>query len=319
MASHLVFEKNGSGKRIETRVIDSIGPIKPLLNPKAWKIFSELCRRESYPAELAKRLGLGQQEAYYYVNKLRSAGLVEVVKKEEKKGGLAKYFAAKDRCFSLLPDFPLQGQNFSVPEGKEKELDSAIEEFFSPFISNGVLDAKIVIGSPDSHGEFRARARDAHLAVELSAFLGSLSKKIRAPMVFLDTMAKGLKEENSNLIIIGGPITNTLSRQVNGFLSVSFRQKNAHWVIESKNSGREYTEDNVGIVEKISHPFFEKRGILFLAGKRNAGTRASVLSLIQNTSETVSCNQFREGVFAHAVEGLDLDSDGKIDAVELKE
>ncbi|MEM0360030.1 MAG: S-layer protein [Candidatus Diapherotrites archaeon] len=321
MDSFVTIEKNNSRLKLKARIIESIDSIKPLANKKAWLIFKELSKRESYPAEIAKKLGLGQQEAYYYMNKLKAAGLVKIAKKEEKQGGLAKFYSATDNCFALVPALSEinRHESFSAITGEEKSLEKNIKSFFEPFISQGELNAKIIVGAPDSHGEFRARARDAHLAVELAGFLGTLAKKSRVPLVYLDTTIRNLKDENSNLIIIGGPITNSLSSQANQHLSISFKQKNAQWIIESENSGKEFTEDNIGIVEKIKHPFFESRHILFIAGKRNAGTRAAILSIIQNTEEIAKPNTFNEKKTAHIVEGLDLDSDGEIDSVELKE
>jgi len=319
--SEIVLKKNGSILHIDSRLVESIDELKPLMNEKAWRIFSELAVKESYPAEISKKLGLGAQEVYYYINKLKHAGLVKLVRKEEMKGGLAKFYSASNRCFSLVPalrEIERKGQ-FSTVSGKQKTLEKEVEEFFSPFISGGQLRAKIVVGAPDSHGEFKARARDAHLAVDLAAFIGMLSEKISSPVVFLDTTIRKLREEDSNLIVVGGPITNGLSRQINEFLSVKFEQKNAQWAIESSNSGKEYTEDNIGIVEKIPHPFFDSKSILFLAGKRNAGTKAAILSLIQNTAQIVKPNALNKKNQAHVVEGLDLDSDGLIDGVELRE
>jgi len=321
MRSRVLIEKNGSNYLIDSRILESIDELKPLVNKKAWDVFRELSKKESYPAEISKKLGLGQQETYYYFKKLREAGLIKIVRKEERKGGLAKFFAASDKAFSLIPALNdlEKSKSLQAISGNEKTLDKELSAFLDPFIREGELDAKIVVGSPDAHGEFKARARDAHLAVELAAFLGSLSSRIKQPLVFLDTMARDLKEENSNLIIVGGPITNGLSRQLNEFLSISFKQKNAQWVIESSVSEREYAEDSIGIIEKLQHPFFDSRYILFLAGKRNAGTRAAILSLLQNTGEIVKGNKFDSSKTAHAVEGLDLDSDGLIDGVELRE
>ncbi len=321
MRSFVVLEGENFRAKLESKLVESMDSLKPLANEKAWRIFSELAAHEAYPAELSKKLDLGSQEVYYYINQLKKAGLIKIARKEEKKGGLAKFYSASDKCFALVPALKELERNksFSAVSTEEKKPDKPVKEFFEPFIKDGVLNAKIVVGSPDSHGEFRARARDAHLAVELASFLGMLSTRLNGPTVFLDTMVQSLEKENSNLIIVGGPITNSLSRQVNRFLSVSFNQKNAHWVIQSNNSGKEYTEDNIGIVEKIQHPFFESKSILFLAGKRNAGTRAAILSLIKNTLQVIKGNQFNPEKKAHAVEGLDLDSDGIIDGVEVRE
>jgi len=311
------FQKDNKYFICDAEVLESIEKIKPLLSEKCWLIFKELAKKESYPAELAKKLNMQQQEVYYYINKLRNANLVELTKREEKRGGLAKYYKAKTSCFAFMPDF--SSVSVAKVQGIEKGLPKPLQKFFHPFIKNQELNAKIVVGAPDSHGEFKARARDAHIAVELAGFLGTLCKSIRYPFVFLDTMLKHISQINDNIIVIGGPITNKTSREANEHLSVKFEQKNAHWLIKSENSGKEYTEDSIGIIEKIAHPYFDDKAILFLAGKRNAGTKAAILALIQNTEEIIKPNRFNEENYAHVVEGLDLDSDGLIDHVEILE
>jgi len=313
----LSFEKDGKRYAYNAEILQSAEAIKPLLNEKCWRIYQELSAKECYPAELSKKLGIGQQEAYYYINKLRNAGLVEVTRKEEKQGGLAKYYAATKKCFAFVPTI---SKEYEVDIfGPEKNIFEHADEFFYPIVKKGVLDAKIVIGAPDSHGIFKARARDAHIAAELCCFLGLFCTKIKQPFIFLDTMLGHISKENSNLIVVGGPITNKTSGEVNEYLSVRFEQKNGQWIIKSTNSEKEYTEDSIGIIEKIKHPFFEDRTILFLAGKRNVGTKAAVLALMQNTLEIIKPNKFNEARIAHVVEGLDLDSDGLIDSVEILE
>lgn len=312
-----MFEKDGKHYACDAEILQSAQVLKPLLNEKCWQIYRELASKESYPAELAKKLKMGDQEVYYYINKLRSSGLVELTRKEEKQGGLAKYYAATKKCFAFLP--VISKEHEAKAFGPEKDIAKPIEEFFYPFIKKGELDAKIVIGAPDSHGVFKARARDAHIAAELSCFLGLFCSKLKEPFVFLDTMLEHISKEDHNLIVVGGPITNKTSGEVNEHLSIKFEQKNAHWVIKSTNSEKEYTEDSIGIIEKIQHPFFEDRAILFLAGKRNVGTKAAVLALIQNTEDIIKPNKLNGNRIAHVVEGLDLDSDGVIDSVEILE
>ncbi|MEM4641529.1 MAG: S-layer protein, partial [Candidatus Pacearchaeota archaeon] len=317
LEGRISFEKDGKNYQCKCEILQSPEAIKPLLNEKCWLVFRELSAGEKYPAEIAKKLGLGQQEVYYYINKLKSKGLLEMTRKEEKQGGLAKYYSTTKKCFAIVPNV----ERIDTTEilGAEKIVQKNLQEFFYPFIRDGQLDSKIVIGAPDSHGVFKARARDAHIAAELACFLGLFCNSIKQPFVFLDTMVKHISEENANLIVIGGPITNKTSAEVNDYLSIKFWQKNAHWVIKSTNSDKEYTEDSVGIVEKIKHPFFENRSILFLAGKRNVGTKAAVLALMLKTAEMAMPNSFNKRNFAHVVEGLDLDSDGQIDNVEILE
>ena len=317
MLGKLSFKRGDKHFICDAEIMESAEQMKPLLNDKCWRIFQELAKKESYPAELAKKLNMEQQEVYYYIKKLYNAELVELTRREEKRGGLAKYYKARHSCFAFMPTSNM-GAEIKI-HGEEKKVAKPLQEFFSPFIKNGELNAKIVIGAPDSHGEFKARARDAHIAAELACFLGSLCSVLQYPFVFLDTMLKTISEENANLIVVGGPITNKTSKEINRHLAIHFEQKNAHWVIKSENSGKEYTEDSIGIIEKIQHPFFENKAILFLAGKRNAGTKASVLALLQNTIEAIKPNKFNGKSFSHAVEGLDLDSDGQIDHVEVLE
>jgi len=320
LADFLLIERDGKQYRLPTKRIKDIKELKPLLSEKGWLIYNELALHESYPAEIAKRLKMPQQEAYYYFNQLKNAGLLEISRKEERRGGLAKFYSAKQPSFAIVPGFKEIGKkaDFTSIQGMEKDLQPGIKKFFSPFIEKGELNAKIVVGAPDSHGEFKARARDSHLAVEFACFLGSLAEKIRFPLVFLDTMARPLKEENSNLVVIGGPITNKTSNELNEFLPVKFTHSNGNWVIESSLSGNQFTEDSIGVVEKIKHPFHDGKYILFLAGKRNAGTKAAILSLMQHTDQVIKPNPFGKKN-ARVVEGLDLDSDGVIDGVELRE
>ena len=320
MADFLLVERDGKQYRLPTKRIEDIRELKPLLSEKGWLIYNELALHESYPAEIAKKLKMQQQEAYYYFNQLKNAGLIEVSRKEERRGGLAKFYSAKEPSFALIPALKHLGKKseFTSFQASEKGLEPGFKKFFSPFIEKGELNAKIVVGAPDSHGEFKARARDSHLAVEFACFLGSLAERIRFPLVFLDTMMKPLREENSNLIVIGGPITNKTSNELNEFLPVRFAHTNGSWHIESSLSGKHFIDDSIGVIEKIKHPFHDGKSVLFVAGKRNAGTKAAILSLMQQTDEIIKPNPFGKA-HARVVEGLDLDSDGVIDAVELRE
>jgi len=320
VADFLLLEKNGKQFKVPTKRVEDIRSIKPLLSEKGWRIYNELARKESYPGEIAKKLKMPQQEAYYYFNQLKNAGLIDVTKKEERRGGLAKFYSTKEASFSLVPAFREMEKksDFVFAQGAKSELQPGIGKFFSPFIEKGTLNAKIVVGAPDSHGEFKARARDAHLATEFACFLGSLAEKIRFPLVFLDTMVPELRQENSNLVVIGGPITNKTSNELMEFLPVKFIQTNGNWTIESELSGKQYVEDSIGVIEKIPHPFHDDKSILFLAGKRNVGTKAAILALMQETESIIRPNPFGKK-HARVVEGLDLDSDGQIDHVEIKE
>ncbi len=276
-----------------------------------------LNEKSYYPAEIAKKLNINEQKVYYYIKQMKKNDLIEVERTEEKFGALAKYFKAKFSSFSLVTDSQGKEKEFEV-KGTDKKTGKMQEDFF-PFIEKNKFNAKIVVGNPDPHGSFKARARDAFLAAELSAFFGALSKELSFPMVFLDTEIKSIKNENSNLIIIGGVLTNTLTKEINSRLNAKFIPFGGHWIIKSGSSGKEFNEDSIGFIEIIKHPFFARKKIMVIAGNRNAGTKAAITALIRHPKEILKGNSFNEKINSRIVEGIDLDGDGKIDNAEIKE
>lgn len=320
MEDYIAINEKGKVYRFGTRIIQGLEEIKPLLNENAWKIYQELAKNPSYPAQIAKKLGLHEQKVYYYINQMKQAGLIEVKKTEELQGALAKFYGAKYNAFSIvLEKGKSVKEEFGFEVGLEKEADRNTSEFLSPFIHNQKFSAQIVVGSPDPHGKYKARARDGHLAVELAAFFGIFSKSFDYPIILLDTMVPNLEATDANLVIVGGPVTNKLTDELNEKMTLQFQPSGGHWVIHSKASGKEYVEDATGIIEKLQHPYFKDKMILVVAGKRNAGTKAAIVALVKKFDEIMKPNLFDENKTAKVVEGLDLDGDGNIDDVEIKE
>tara|TARA_Y100000310_G_scaffold342283_1_gene444842 strand:- start:2797 stop:3762 length:966 start_codon:yes stop_codon:yes gene_type:complete len=321
LTNFLNLERNGKGFKVPVKILEKAEELKPLASANAWKVVGLLAEKPYYPAEIAKKLNLHEQKVYYYIKQLKKAGIIEVKKTEEKQGALAKYYALVDSAFALVPNLKkIERAKESVFfQGKEKKLDKQLEEFMTPFIHNGKLNCKIVIGSPDPHGPLKARARDGHLAVELAAFIGSLVESFEFPLVFLDTQVSSLDSLDENLIVVGGPITNKLCEELNEHLPIKFSPNGGHYLIKSELSGNDYNEDAIGVIEKVEHPFFKNKKILLVAGNRNAGTKAAIISLIKNIEAIIQGNTNKESVEAKVVEGLDLDGDGQIDNVEIKE
>lgn len=320
MGDYLIYEAGGKIEKLPAKIFLDAKSLRPLFSQGSWDILKLLSSRAYYPAEIAKKLGIHEQRVYYYIKQLKAAKLIELAKTEEMQGALAKYYRAKHNAFALLVSKPKakEGREFSV-SAPEKENSSVASAFFYPFIKEGVLDTRIVVGSPDAHGKYKARARDTHLVAELCTFLGSLCTKLNYPLVWLDTMVPSLKECDSNLIIIGGPLTNKLCGELNNKLSVRFEPSGGHWMVSSELSGKNYNEDAVGIIEKVAHPYYKDKEVLLVAGNRNSGTRAAVIALIKNLEEVSSPNPHNKEVNARVVEGLDVDGDGVIDEVEVKE
>ena len=319
MRSFLELEENGRAFRLPARIFSDAGELKAVSNKNAWRILQELAEKPNYAAGIAKKLRLNEQKAYYYLKQLERAGFIEVDRTEEIQGALAKYYRANSESFALVVGPKNRAPASHIKGIKKKHEGRPEEEFLKPFIHNGRFSARIIVGSPDPHGPAKARTRDAHIAIDLAVFFGVYSDNAKFPITLLDTEIPGLEKTNENLIIVGGPITNRICKELNQNLPISFVENVGPWTINSKASKTDYTEEATGIIVKTRHPFFPGKSVLLVAGIRNAGTRAAVIALTKNLGEIAKGNQFDRSLSAKVVEGLDLDGDGQIDAAEIKE
>lgn len=314
----LLVEKGRDGKYMAIDAkIATPEAMQAMLNPMGWKIMNELVREPQYPSMLAEKLKVSGQKVFYHINQLRRAGLIEVEKREEKRGGVAKYFAARHTAFAIkTQDSDKRAFEFS---GGLAESRAGGARFLERFITdNGSFEGLIVVGSPDPHGAGKARARDGHYSGDVALFLGSfLSIPNSGIITKIDTELKP-EDKTRNLILIGGPITNLLVDEINDSLPVRFdRQKN--WDIYSSVSGTTYPEEECGIIAKVPNPFNPKADVLVLAGKRWSGTRAAIIGLVKNFGAIAEGNKHDSEVKARVVEGVDVDGDGRVDTVEFRE
>jgi DNA-binding transcriptional ArsR family regulator len=299
----LIVEKEGGKYRALEAKSVSRESFAALLHPLRLKILSELAKTPAYPSELAERMKLSEQKVFYHVKQLKKAGLVEVERREERRGGLAKYFRAAGRAFALK----LSGEGgFDLPVAAVKE----VQDLFKPFVDkSGNFSGLIVVGSPDPHGPNKARARDGHYAADLAFLMGGFAR-INGAVTKTDTELKE-SERKGNLVLIGGPITNMVVGEVNDKLPVRFdRERN--WDLFSERTGKHYAEDECGMIVRAKNPWNPEAEMLVVAGKRFSGTKSAVLALLTKP-EAIAAGK------AHVVEGVDLDGDGLVDSVEIKE
>jgi len=309
--------KSGDEKKAstlkKTKLYSNPEKIKIIANKTRWKVLKSISNREKYPSQIAKELKLNEQKVYYHINQLQKAGLIEVVRKEERSGSLAKYYEATENSFSI-----------ELPGGEEKPLKEPLAEqpeylknFIYPFIRNGEINTRIVVGSPDPHGPNQVRGRDSHLAIQLGLFLGQHGVLKGDFPIELDTEAKG--DKKGNIILLGGPLTNTLMKEFNEYFSVKFSMdKFPYHELNSDKTGERYTEKNIGSIVKINNPHDPEKSIMALSGIGKSGTKATLLSLTLKTEELLK-DYDREDKWGRVVRGLDLDGDGKIDDVEILE
>ena len=316
----LLHEENRIQKVKEIAIIEDPQKLKMILNRLSWKILVMLSEKEMYPLEIARKLGVHEQKVYYHIRKLAKAGAITVVKEEEKKGAIAKYYKAVSSAFGI----ELPQEYKTIRKLPLISIDEQIQNFFKEFIGkDGTFEGKIVVGSPTPHGPFKTSARDGHYAAYLTFFLGQFAKMPEEFAIKLDVDVKVEKEEKNNLILVGGPGTNLLTQELNEHLPIRFNmQPSAEGFLfgglVSNKTSRVYTADTVGLVAKIMNPWDKTKRIIVLAGNKAVGTKACVLALTDFWKKTLK--DYRdEGTFAKVIQGFDLDGDGKVDSIDIIE
>jgi len=284
--------------------------LKHLTSELASKILKEISEIPSYPREIAKKLKVHEQKVYYHIRKLEKARIIEVAKTEVIQGTNANFYKLVE------PSFLIKFKEFETTQ-KIMDIEPQSGHFLEPFIEDGKLNAEIIVGSPDPHGPDKARSRDGYYGIDFALFLGTFLNYIPDLKVKLDTETTSDDLKN-NLILIGGPIVNSVTEKINLKLPIRF-QKEENWKIYSTISKKSYLSDESGIIVKIKNPFNHKKYILLIAGKRYAGTRAVIIAFLKHFQELSKGNKFNEKIAAKVVEGVDLNSDGIVDDIEFLE
>lgn len=321
MDKKLLLHREDEKQRVkEITVIQDPQKLKMILNRLTWKILGMLSDREMYPLQIARKLDIHEQKVYYHIRKLVKAGVITVVREEKKKGATAKYYTAVSPAFGI-----------ELPEGYRTirkvsllSVDQQIQKFFKEFTTeNGVFDGKIVVGSPTPHGPFKTSARDGHYSSYLTFFLGQFTTLPDSFAIKLDVDVKAEKEERNNLLLVGGPGTNLITKEVNEYLPIRFNMQPSEegflfGGLVSRKTSQVYTADGAGIIAKIVNPWDNTKRIILLAGNKAVGTKACVLALTRFWKKTLKDYQGRD-TFATVIRGFDLDGDGKVDSIDVLE
>ena len=200
MDRHLFVTQGTPARAYPTHLLRSPAALKVFSNELAWKVYKAFVSPQ-VPIDVAKAMGIHEQKIYYYVNRFKRAGLLRKTGEEQRHGTIASSYQATDGCFTFQAHED-DGQDISAPLAN-KHLE--------PFIRNGRLQARIVVGSPDPHGPWQARASDACCAIDFALFLGGYTTTITVPNYKLDTEIRE-KDLQGNLIMIGGPSPGSVSR-----------------------------------------------------------------------------------------------------------
>jgi len=273
----LVYLTNGKafGKKIV--VFDNVEHIRILSNPLAWQIMRLLSDTPMYPIEIAKKLRIYEQSAYYYVRKLVEIGALEDAGTNNVRGGTARLYHSSSPAFGIEMSWGEKHLDFQTHPDYEHPYG---RKFFNDYIVNNCFNGLIIVGAPDPHGPYRSSARDGHYAVHLAFFLGMISNIPSEFIVKLDADAKAERViEGNNLISIGGPGTNIITAEFNKFLPIKFNEKNFWSGLVEGSSAKPYNLDNQGLIAKIKNPYNHEKNIIVVAGVRSIGTKSAVIAL----------------------------------------
>jgi DNA-binding PadR family transcriptional regulator len=309
---YILDKKENSTSMLPARIVEP-SQIRKVLSPLAWTILKLLAENSYYPKELGKKLKMHEQKIYYHIRNLEKAGLVKVEREERRQGAITKYYSITDPAIALILK-PLEPATKLFSSKKEHD------DFLFPFIENGKLNAKIVIGNAEPHGPTKERGHDGLYATDLALFLGTFLNYIPSSSVVFDTEVKDLKQ---NLILVGGPGVNSITKKVNDMLPIKFKEvkyrNNYYTAFYSTISKKIYSDESYGIVVKIKNPFDKTKYVLVVAGIRYFGTYAAVLAFLKKFDELVKGNPYNKKIHARIIDAIDIDSDGKVDLAEFVE
>lgn len=312
--AYLIDQKDGKTFSLPARIANP-SEVSAAFSPLAWSILKCLTEKPSYPKEIARQLKVHEQKVYYHIRNLEKQRLITKSSIEAKQGAVANIYTIRESAVALLLK-PLQ------PSAKLQSLKSEHKRFLEPFVIEGKLNALIIMGSPEPHGPTKVRAKDSSEAAELGLFLGSFLNYIPEQCVKLDTEIRE-PDLKRNLIIIGGPAVNMIMARLNEKLPIRMKQVE-HGAFKFSNiysdvSHRSYSEENNGIIVKTRNPFDKTKEVLVLAGRRSAGTKAAILALLTRFDNLCAGNSKDPKIIAKVVEGIDADSDGVLDDIEVLE
>ncbi|MFB6292464.1 MAG: helix-turn-helix domain-containing protein [Candidatus Nanohaloarchaea archaeon] len=280
--------------------------LKALTDESRRKILEKLAERPSYPSEVAREMDMSKQKAHYHFEKLESAGLITSMKEEKKSGGVARYYRPASDAFAL--DLGTGGRKANLAD------DEAARKFLEPLVSDAELQGSIVVGSPDQHGPDQVRARDGHLAGEIGVKLGNYAS-VKGGTTVLDTEVVRDSAFDQNMVLLGGVLTNTVTKKFNSHFPARFAGEDFpyHEIETPENT---YSDPNIGVIAKTENPESPGKSVFLVAGVRNAGTEAAVMAFKDLENLIVD---YEKGDFYSVVRGRDMDGDGEIDGYEVRE
>jgi len=306
-----LVENRGDGKVSYESLVVAPKKLSVFNSDLSLRIVNELARNPGCAMDLARNLKEHEQKIYYHLRKLESVGVVKPVGTEKRYGMVAKIYSMT--CPVIATKLYEDGHPINK---KASVKDPNMVKFFYPFVDNGELKARIVIGDTYSHGRFDTESTEGPYAFELGMLLGNLVGKLKFPHYKFDTETRK-NDLRENLILIGNSQTNILIDKVNGRLPVYFDEKNKFY-ITSKKTNKVYDDARVGIIAKIESPFQKGKKILILGGRGRRGTQSAIIACTMHFQKIMKMIS-EDGDSVIVVRGFDREGDKVIDDVVVLE
>lgn len=304
--SAILVETNNNGKKAYDSLVLEDPKVFSVFNSKlAMKIVKALAESPAPAIDVARKLKVHEQKIYYHMRRLEKAGIIYTISNERRHGMIAKIYTVVSPVIASK----LFDKGVDVKETITTSTSKVVLEFFKPFIEDGKLNGKIILGDPSPHGAYNIGGMESAHIVDLTLFLGKFMNTFDYPNYKLDTEVKNQDLKN-NLILIGNNATNSIIDKVNSSSPVYF--DNQKHTIVSKKTGNIYKDDRCGIISKFDNPFSKNKKILIIGGLRTRGIRAAVISLFKLVSNDFLNVKNTENLH-YVVQGLDKDSDMVID------
>src|SRR3972149_3041163 len=105
MDKKLLLQVDGNKQEVkEICIMRDPQKLQMVLGKQSWRILTALSKEGMYPLEVARRLGVHEQDVYYHIRRLAKAGAITGEKEEKKKGATEKYYRAVSPAFGI--EFP---------------------------------------------------------------------------------------------------------------------------------------------------------------------------------------------------------------------
>ena len=272
-------------------------------------IINELAKQSMCAMDVAKKLKQNEQKVYYHLRKMRDAGIVKLNGTEQRYGMTAKMF----QLVSPVIATKLYDEGYDI-KAKPDIKDPRVEKFFEPFIIDGKLNCKIIIGDSYPHGKYDTPATEGPYAFDFALLLGKMLDEMEFPNYSIDTDNVDM---NSNMILIGNARTNVVIDKLNDLLPVHFDLLRENRIVV-KHSGNTYSDPRFGVIMKTTNPSNKKKKILLIGGVRTRGMQAAVIAITKYISKVVETEP-DDGTIIKIVEGYDGSGNKRIDSVKFAE